>query len=78
MKTFFEFKDYLTPGRERVLQAADIEGRKLMKGNKTPKDWVVGQAKKERALAILNRAAEPSEKTKEAAKTWRKLHKFWK
>jgi len=77
MKTFFEFKDYLTPGRERVLQAADIEGRKLMKTGSS-KDWVVGQAKKERALAILNRAVEPSEKTKEAAKTWRKLHKFWK
>ena len=77
MKTFFEFKDYLTPGREKVLQAADIEGRKLMKTGSS-KDWVVGQAKKERALAILNRAVEPSEKTKEAAKTWRKLHKFWK
>lgn len=77
MKTFFEFKDYLTPGRERVLQAADIEGRKLMKTGSS-KDWVVGQAKKERALAILNRAVEPSEKTKETAKTWRKLYKFWK
>ena len=71
------FKDFLTPGRERVLQAADIHGDKLKKSENDVK-WVQGNAKKERALAILNRAVEPTQKNKENAKFWRDQTRFWK
>jgi hypothetical protein len=77
MKTFFEFKDYLTPGRERILQAADIHGSKLKKSQDS-KEWVKGNVKKERALAILNRGVEPTPENKEKAEFWRKQSKFWK
>jgi len=71
------FKDFLTPGRERVLQAADIHGDKLKKSENDVK-WVQGNVKKERALAILNRAVEPTPENKEKAKFWRDQSKFWK
>ena len=71
------FKDFLTPGRERVLQAADIHGDKLKKSENDVK-WVQGNVKKERALAILNRAVEPTPENKEKAEFWRKQSRFWK
>jgi len=71
------FKDFLTPGRERVIQAADIHGDKLKKSENDVK-WVQGNVKKERALAILNRAVEPTPENKEKAKFWRDQSKFWK
>jgi len=71
------FKDFLTTGRERVIQAADIHGDKLKKSENDVK-WVQGNVKKERALAILNRAVEPTPENKEKAKFWRDQSKFWK
>ena len=71
------FKDFLTPGRERVLQAADIHGDKLKKSENDVK-WVQGNVKKERALAILNRGVESTPAHKEKAEFWRKQSKFWK
>lgn len=71
------FKDFLTPGRERVLQAADIHGDKLKKSENHVK-WVQGNVKKERALAILNRAVEPTPENKEKTEFWRKQSRFWK
>jgi hypothetical protein len=71
------FKDFLTPGRERVLQAADIHGEKL-KNSRKSKQYVQGNIKKERALAILNRAVEPTPENKEKAKFWRDQARFWK
>jgi len=77
MKTFFEFKDYLTPGRERVLQAADIHGDEL-KNSRQSKKYVQGNIKKERALAIFNRGVDPTPENKKNAKFWRDQSRFWK
>ena len=71
------FKDFLTPGRERMLQAADIHGDKL-KSSRKSKEYVQGNIKKERALAILNRAVEPTPENKEKTEFWRKQSRFWK
>lgn len=71
------FKEYLTPGRERVLQAADIHGDKLKKSRKS-KQWVQGDIKQARALAILNRAVNPTPENKEKAEFYRKQSRIWK
>jgi len=77
MKTFFEFKDYLTPGRERILQAADIRGKQLQQSRKS-KEFIQGDIKRERALAILNRGVKPTPENKEKAEFWRNQSRFWK
>ena len=71
------FKDFLTPGRERLLQAADIHGDKL-KNSRKSKEYVQGDIKKSRALAIFNRGVDPTPENKENAKFWRDQSRIWK
>ena len=71
------FKDYLTPGRERVLQAADIRGDELKKLPKS-KQYVQGDIKQARALAIFNRGVDPTPENKEKAEFYRKQSRIWK
>lgn len=72
------FKDFLTPGRERVLQAADIHGDKLKKSAAKSTEWLKGDTKQQRALAIFNRAMKPTPENKEKAKYWKDQSRFWK
>jgi hypothetical protein len=71
------FKDFLTPGRERILQAADIHGEKL-KNSRKSKQYVQGDIKQARALAIFNRGVEPTPENKEKAEFYRKQSRIWK
>ena len=71
------FRDFLTPGRERVLQAADIRGDELKKLPKS-KQYVQGDIKQARALAIFNRGVDPTPENKEKAEFYRKQSRIWK
>ena len=71
------FRDFLTPGRERVLQAADIRGDELKKLPKS-KQYVQGDIKQARALAIFNRGVDPTPENKEKAEFYRTQSRIWK
>jgi hypothetical protein len=71
------FRDFLTPGRERVLQAADIRGDELKKSRESKK-YVQGDIKQARALAIFNRGVDPTPENKEKAEFYRKQSRIWK
>lgn len=63
------FKDYMTTGREKVLQKADIEGKKM--------GGPLGSVIRKRAAAIFDRGVNPTPENKKAAARATNLHKLW-
>jgi hypothetical protein len=64
------FKDYMTTGREKVLQKADIDGKNM--------GGPLGELLRQRAVAIFNRGVEPTRKNKLQADDLRNKQRFWK
>jgi hypothetical protein len=73
MKTFLEFNDrYLTPGREKMLQMVDIQGKKEQQN---PETYLKGTARRDRAVAVLGKAIRPDALNKELADKARRRFK---